>query len=179
MEKLSHEQIAQKRFNKEELKSIERFPVYVLLDNIRSLYNVGSIFRTSDGARITKLYICGYTPYPPRREIEKTSLGAELTVPWEYYKYPLEIITNLKTQGVKICVLEHTNESVPYYSIIKKDFPLCLVVGNEITGISPDIIAQADIGIDIPMFGYKQSLNVSVAYGIAVYELIKIYTTTA
>jgi tRNA G18 (ribose-2'-O)-methylase SpoU len=174
MQKLTHEQIVQQRLKKEELKTIERFQIYVLLDNIRSLYNVGSIFRTSDGARISKLFLTGYTPSPPRKEIDKTSLGAVSTVPFEYYKEPEEIIVKLKTDGIKICVLEHTSESIPYFLVSRKDFPLCLVVGNEITGISKKIISHADMAIEIPMFGFKQSLNVAVAYGIAVFELVKI-----
>jgi len=158
----------------EQLKKTDRFPIYVLLDNIRSLYNVGSIFRTSDGARIAKLFLCGYTPHPPRKEIEKTALGATVTVPWEYVKDARSVIDNLKSQGIRICVLEHTNESRKYYSLTKTDFPLCLVVGSEIAGVSKDIITQADIAVEIPMKGMKQSLNAAVAYGIAVFELVKI-----
>ena len=158
----------------EQLKKTDRFPIYVLLDNIRSLYNVGSIFRTSDGARIAKLFLCGYTPHPPRKEIEKTALGATVTVPWEYVKDARSVIDNLKSQGIRICVLEHTDESRKYYSLTKTDFPLCLVVGSEIAGVSKDIITQADIAVEIPMKGMKQSLNAAVAYGIAVFELVKI-----
>ena len=174
MRKRTHAEIATERFSKEDLDTMKRMPIYVLLDNIRSLYNVGSIFRTSDGARISKLLLCGYTPYPPRKEIEKTALGATETVPWEYYKDPLSAIDEMKSQGVKVCVLEHTDESRPYYSVAKDEFPLCLVVGNEITGVTKEIIAQADMAVDIPMFGMKQSLNAAVAYGIAVFEFIKI-----
>lgn len=174
MRKLIHSEIAKFRFTKEQLVNEPRFPIYVLLDNIRSLYNVGSIFRTSDGARISKLILTGYTPYPPRKEISKTALDATETVPWEYYKNPIEIIDKLKNENVKICLLEHTTESQPYFDITKRDFPLCLVVGNEITGVSKEIIDRADLAIDIPMFGLKQSLNAAVAYGIAVFELVKI-----
>lgn len=175
MRKLSHSEIAKFRYTKEQLLNEPRFPIYVLLDNIRSLYNVGSIFRTSDGARISRLYLTGFTPHPPRKEIEKTALGSTDTVPWEYYKDPLEIIYHLKKESIKICLLEHTTESKPYFKITKNDFPLCLVVGNELVGISKEIIEHADIAIDIPMFGLKQSLNVSVAYGIAIFELVKIW----
>ncbi len=174
MRKLVYDEIATKRFSEEQLSQLERYPMYVLLDNIRSLYNVGSIFRTSDGARITKLFLCGYTPYPPRKEIEKTALGATKTVPWEYAQDALSIIKKLKADGVRICVLEHTDESKTYTSLTKKDFPLCLVVGSEITGVSKDIISQADLAIEIPMFGMKQSLNAAVAYGIAVFEFVRI-----
>ena|SRR5712692_6165545 len=175
MRKLTHDEIAKSRYSHEQLLTVSRNPIHVLLDNVRSLYNVGSIFRTSDGARISKLFLSGYTPYPPRKEIEKTALGATESVPWQYVKEPLQVIGELKAAGVRICVLEQTDKSVPYYSVKREDFPICLIVGNEITGVSQEIITQAEIGIEIPMFGMKQSLNVAVAYGIAVFELAKIW----
>ena len=177
MRRLSHEEIGHDRLSVEQLKKTDRFPIYVLLDNIRSLYNVGSIFRTSDGARIAKLFFCGHTPYPPRKEIDKTALGATLTVPWEYVKDASSVIGRLKSLGIRICVLEHTDESRKYYTLTKKDFPLCLVVGSEIAGVSKDIIAQADMAVEIPMMGMKQSLNAAVAYGIAVFEFVRILNT--
>lgn len=177
MRKLSHAEISRFRFTKEQLLKEDRFPIYVLLDNIRSLYNVGSIFRTSDGARISKLILTGFTPHPPRKEIEKTALGSTETVPWEYVKSPVEAINRLKTNSIRICVLEHTNESKPYFTITKEDFPICLVVGNELTGVSKEVLDMADMAVDIPMFGLKQSLNAAVAYGIAVFELVKIFKT--
>ena len=175
MRKLSHEEISAKRLTVDESLSADRLPISVLIDNVRSLYNVGSIFRTSDGARIQKLFLTGFTPYPPRHEIEKTALGATTTVPWEYAKDPSFVVAVLKEQGVKICLLEQTDRSMPYHSLTKTDFPLCLVVGNEINGISKHLVAHADVSIDIPMFGMKQSLNVAVAYGIAIFELVKIF----
>lgn len=174
MRKLTHDEIATNRFSVEALKEADRLPVSVLIDNVRSLYNVGSIFRTSDAARIQKLYLCGYTPHPPRKEIDKTALGATSTVPWEYFKDPQDAIAAIRAQGMPICLLEHTTKSIPYYDLEPSNFPMCLVVGNELTGISPEIIAAGDLAIDIPMFGVKQSLNVAVAYGIAIYECVKI-----
>lgn len=175
MRKLSHDEIAGRRFTPEELSRQPRTPLYALLDNVRSLYNVGSIFRTSDGARISKLFLCGYTPHPPRKEIDKTALGATASVPWEFYKNPLDAVENLKSQHIRICVVEHTDRSIPYYTLQKEDFPLCIVVGNEITGVSPEIISVADQAIEIPMYGMKQSLNVAVAYGIVVFDLMRIW----
>jgi tRNA G18 (ribose-2'-O)-methylase SpoU len=169
MRKLQYEEIAKQRFTISELNNSERFPIYGLLDNIRSLYNVGSMFRTADGARLSKLFLCGYTPYPPRKEIDKTALGATQSVPWQYASTPAEAIKILKDLDIKICVLEHTNKSRPYYDLSKNDFPLCIIVGNEITGISHEFIAHADLAIDIPMYGMKQSLNAAVAFGIAVF----------
>jgi tRNA G18 (ribose-2'-O)-methylase SpoU len=146
-----------------------------MLDNIRSLYNVGSIFRTSDGARVQELLLCGYTPTPPRKEIEKTSLGATATVPWSHFADPLDAVRYAKAGGATVCVLEHTTHSVPYHTVRKEDFPVCIVVGNEITGVSTPVIAAADRAIEIPMYGIKQSLNAAVAYGIALFELARIW----
>lgn len=152
-----------------------RTPIIGMLDNIRSLYNVGSIFRTSDGAGIQALYLCGYTPHPPRKEIEKTALGATETVPWSYFPTAREAIAAARAAGAKLCVLERTDASVPYTDVKKTDFPLCLVVGNELTGVSADVISTADLAVEIPMYGAKQSLNAAVAYGIAVFELVRIW----
>jgi tRNA G18 (ribose-2'-O)-methylase SpoU len=174
MHKLSHSEIAKKRRSANELTDSERIPVVVLVDSIRSLYNVGSIFRTSDGAQIEKLILTGFTPSPPRKEIEKTALGATKSVPWDFIKDPLEAIIALKTTGYRICLLELTDTSTPYYEVRRSDFPICLVIGNEITGVSKNIIQVSDMAIEIPMFGMKQSLNVAVAYGIAIFELRRI-----
>ena len=156
----------------DEIKYRRRRPVKVLLDNVRSLYNVGSIFRTSDAAGVEKIFLCGITGRPPRAEIHKAALGAEHSVPWEYFENPAEIIQQLKAMGHRIVILEHTDQP-QLYDKVKYEFPLCLVVGHEITGVSDEVVALADMAIEIPMFGIKQSLNVSVAYGIAIYEIVK------
>ncbi len=172
--KLSPDQLAAKKAQHRTFLGARRHPIIVALDNIRSLYNVGSIFRTSDAARIEKLYLCGFTACPPRKEIEKTALGATQTVPWEYRKDPVELIQEFKSKNISVCVLEHTTESIPYTSISTAQFPLCLVVGNELVGVSRNIVERADTAIEIPMYGMKQSLNVAVAYGIAVFEFVRI-----
>ena len=174
MRKLTHDEIAQKRKKLEDFSTARRNPIFALADNIRSLYNVGSIFRSSDGALLNKLYLTGYTPYPPRKEIEKTALGATQTVPWAYFKNPIDAISELKEHSIKVCVLELTDKSIPYHDLGVIDFPLCLVVGNEITGVSKEIIKEADTAIEIPMHGLKQSLNVAVAYGIVLYDCLRI-----
>jgi tRNA G18 (ribose-2'-O)-methylase SpoU len=178
MRKLTHDEVAQRRQNLDTLHKATRLPVSVLLDNVRSLYNVGSIFRTSDGALIEKLHLCGFTPHPPRREIEKTALGATQSVPWGYYPNAREPLLQLKERGFKVCILELTTNSIPYYEFKREDFPLCLVVGNELTGISREVIELTDLALEIPMFGIKHSLNVAVAYGIALFELSRIYRLT-
>ena len=168
MRKLTYKEIFASRPKSDELARQKRFPIYGLIENIRSLYNVGSIFRTSDAVKLQKLYITGYSGYPPRREIEKTALGATQTVPWEYHKDPMDAIQQLKKKGVKLIALEHTTKSNMYMAC-DFEFPICLLVGNEVEGLSEQLIDQADLAIEIPMYGLKQSLNVSVAYGIVVY----------
>ena len=174
MRKLSTEEIRANRFTPEELQSAERMPVVVLIDNVRSLYNVGSIFRTSDAARVQKLYLTGFTPHPPRKEIEKTALGATKTVPWEYFKEPSDALAAIRADGFRICLLEQTTASIPHTALTPEHLPLCIVVGNEITGISGEIAGQADMAIEIPMHGLKHSLNVAVAYGIAIYQCVNV-----
>jgi len=178
VKKLTHDEIARRRQNLDEISEHHRLPVTVILDNVRSLYNVGSIFRTSDGALIQKLILSGFTPHPPRKEIEKTALGATKSIPWEYYPSPLAAVDALKSDGYRVCCLELTTESIPYFSVGKADFPLCLIIGNEISGVSKELISECDSGFEIPMFGTKQSLNVAVAYGIAVFELSRIWRGT-
>lgn len=175
MKKLTHEEISRNRSTLEDLSSVKKLPVYVLLNSIRSNYNVGAIFRTSDGAMIEKLFLCGYTPHPPKKEILKTSLGSTESVCWEYVKDPVEVIQRLKAEGVKIAALELTEGSTPYHQAIPNDFPLCLIVGNEITGVNQELLDLCDISLEIPQYGIKQSLNVAVAYGIAIFELRKIF----
>src|ERR1700674_3932290 len=144
MRKLSHSEIEVNRKKLENINKYKRNPIYALCDNIRSIFNVGAIFRTSDGAFIEKLYLTGYTPYPPRKEIEKVALGATESVPWEYHKDPLEVIKILKSKKIKITVLEITDKKNLIWNINKKDFPVCLVLGNEISGVSKEIVDLAD-----------------------------------
>ena len=174
LKKLSDEEIKQKRQDPDELSLKRRFPVTVIAENIRSLYNVGSIFRTSDGALIEKLFLCGYTGFPPRKEISKTALGSEETVPWERCEDTLSVIKNLKSRGYYIIALEHADTEMNFFEGEFR-FPLCLILGNEVDGISEETLALCDAAAEIPMYGKKQSLNVSVAYGIAVYHLINEY----
>jgi tRNA G18 (ribose-2'-O)-methylase SpoU len=173
--KLTHEELSALRLRPEAAEAAPRLPVIALLDNVRSLYNVGSIFRTSDGAFVSGLYLCGFTPHPPRKEIEKTALGATRTVPWKYFRRSADAVSEARAAGMRILVLEHTTSGIPYDRVGPQDFPVCLVVGNEITGVSEELIAAADGAIEIPMHGTKQSLNAAVAYGIAVFELLKIW----
>jgi tRNA G18 (ribose-2'-O)-methylase SpoU len=177
MRKLSYREITEQRLSKEKLEETERFPIYTILDNIRSLHNVGSIFRTADAVRLEKLYLTGITGFPPRKDIDKTALGAVETVPWEYNKDVFALINTLKKQNIKIVVLEHTSDSQPYQEFTP-EFPVCLVVGNEVFGTQDKIVEAADTALEIPMFGSKQSLNVTIAYGIVIYDLLFKYLQT-
>lgn len=175
LRKLSHSEISKSRLNHEAIGTASRTPLYALLDNIRSMYNVGSIFRSSDGAFLKKLYLTGYTATPEKSEVRKTALGAVETIPWEYSPDPLPVIQQLKRENVSIVTLEHTSGSIPYYELTPDIFPACIIVGNEITGISENILRHTDYAVEIPMYGTKQSLNVAVAYGIVLFDLVRLY----
>lgn len=176
MHKLSHSEITARRKSVEEAAAAVRTPIYGLIENVRSLYNVGSIFRTSDAVLLSKLFITGFSPYPPRPEISKTALGAVESVPWSYHKKPMEAVDEIKSTGAKLIVLEQTKESIPIWELRGDVFPACIAVGNEVGGITKDVLDAADIAVEIPMNGVKHSLNVAVAYGIAVYKLFEIYS---
>ena len=182
MKKLTHDEIAKSRSTLDSIHKVKKLPVYVVLNSIRSSYNVGSIFRTSDGAMIEKLYLCGYTPYPPHpdlpsgnKDVLKTSLGSTESVKWEYVKDPKEVVKSMKEKGIKVCALELTSKSFPYYELKNDIFPLCLIVGNEITGVSQEVLDMCDFSIEIPQFGIKQSLNVAVAYGVTIFRLREVF----
>lgn len=148
---------------------------YLILENIRSAYNVGAIFRTSDGAGVSKIFLIGYTPAPLDRfgriqsEIQKTSLGASAEISWEHHQSSLEVIKKLKDDGFKIVVVEQTSNSISLKNFIVPE-KVVYVVGNEVGGVEAETIKLADIVVDIPMLGFKESLNVSVAAGIVLYK---------
>ncbi len=156
----------------QKLRSSPRLPVYLICENIRSLWNVGSIFRSADGAGIAKIYLTGYTGTPPRPEISKTALGAENSVPWEAMRDPAKAVTILHKEGVPVYTLEQTRKSVLIWEQ-PLPVPLGLVIGNEVDGISPAVMSLADGAIELPMYGIKESLNVAVACGIALYEITR------
>jgi len=144
--------------------------IYAVVDSVRSLFNVGAIFRTADGAGVDKIFLTGITGCPPHREIRKVALGAEESVAWQYEQECLQLLQRLKKQGISIVVLETAQGSIAYDSA-DYTFPLCLVVGNEYHGIGADVLNEADLVVDIPMCGAKESLNVAVAFGVAIYEI--------
>ena len=154
----------------DELEQRQRMPVVALFDNIRSMFNVGSMFRTADGAWLEEVIICGYTACPPRKEIAKTALGAEYSVPWRHIPNAVEALRALKKRGYVAVALEHTTQSRSYTQV-DYDFPLVFVVGNEGVGIQDDIVKECDFAVELPQYGMKSSMNVAVAFGIMLYEI--------
>ena len=154
-------------------KRIKKQPFVAVLDNIRSTYNVGSIFRTSDGAGLDKLYLCGITPTPEHPKVGKTALDAERSVAWEHSWSVIDTVKKLRDQGFMILALEGGSSSVDIFDSLQKireaDRPVALVVGNEISGVDPEAVSNSSMCIYIPMEGVKESLNVATAFGIATY----------
>lgn len=167
MRKLTHaELVGRQKHN----FSAARLPFTVILNDIRSLHNVGSIFRTCDGLGVGKLWLCGITGYPPNGQLAKTALGAEQSVPWEYRQDVLSVLHELKSKAYQIALLEQTTASIPYEEF-RPSGPVCLVVGNEIDGVMRQIVPFCDVAIDIAMAGVKNSLNTAVAFGIVAYHI--------
>lgn len=171
MRKLNHEEILKKKPSRSVVKKKKRTEIYAILDNVRSLYNVGAIFRTSDGVLLKKLYLCGITGCPPRKEISKTALGAEDIVPFEHKEEAVKVVKHLKKQGVQIVVVELAEGAMPYHKARYK-FPVCFIFGHEVFGISDELVELADIAVDVPMMGRANSLNVATCYGIIMYDAL-------
>ncbi len=145
----------------------------ILLDSIRSMQNVGAIFRNADGSGFEKLYLTGFTPHPPRSDISKTALWAEQTTDWEYSKDAISCIEELKSQWYQIYAVELTETAVDYKELFTdKSEKVCLIMGNEVSGVSDEVLSMVDKTVIIPMLGQKESLNVSVAAGIVMYALV-------
>jgi 23S rRNA (guanosine2251-2'-O)-methyltransferase len=153
---------------------IRPLPVSVLLENVRSLYNVGAFFRTGDAAGIEKLYLAGITGYPPQNMISKTALGAEDTVAWEYTREPEKTIAGLRAANHEIAAIETSVHAVDLFDWQPR-FPVCVVFGHETDGLTPAVAAMADTHVRIPMLGLKHSLNVATAGGVVLYELLRKY----
>ena len=158
----------------QEVGFIPRLPISILVENVRSVHNVGSIFRSADGFGAEKIYLTGYTAHPPRADLHKTALGSEDAVPWEYYENPVDAAQVIKKQGISLVLIEQTKQSKSIYEIDWK-YPVCFIVGNEVSGVSEKLSKIADIHAELPMRGVKQSLNVSVAAGVVGYEFSRYY----
>ena len=172
--KRNNDELKADRPTTNEVKFIPRLPISILVENVRSVHNVGSIFRSADGFGAEKIYLSGYTAYPPREDLHKTALGAEDAVPWEYFENPLDAAEVIKKQGIPLILIEQTKQSKSMYEI-DWEFPLCFIVGNEVSGVSEELSNMANIHVELPMRGVKQSLNVSVAAGVVGYEFARYY----
>ena len=161
------------RISPEEFKTAEKIPLVVVLDNVRSLHNVGSVFRTSDAFRVQAVYLCGITAVPPHPEIHKTALGAENTVDWKYFDTVLDAISELKQQDYTIAAVEQAENSFPPEKLLGENHPYSIILGNEVHGVAQEAMNRCDCCIEIPQFGTKHSLNVSVAAGIIIWEIFK------
>ncbi len=156
----------------EELPPMPRNPVHVVLDNLRSAYNVGSIFRTCDAGAAEHLYLCGMSAHPPHKKIAKTSLGAFAYVPWTYYERTTDALAHLREQAIPIIAVEVSESAIPH-AAFDWPKPVAVVFGNEVTGINAKIQNRCDATVRIPMHGYKNSINVATAFGVVFYEILR------
>lgn len=158
----------------DEFRQADKIPVIVVLENIRSAYNVGSVFRTADAFLLQAIYICGYTAYPPHKEIKKTALGAEKTVEWKYFKKIDEAIEELRRNGYKIYAIEQATDSCMLHAAsFMQNEKLAVIFGNEVTGVEQSTIELTDGCIEIPQLGMKHSLNIATAAGVVLWELVR------
>ena len=171
MRKLKNEEL--NRISLNEYKNAKKNPLVVVLDNIRSQSNIGSVFRTSDAFAVEQIVLCGITANPPQSEIHKTALGATDSVDWEYKSTTIEAVTNLRDRGYKIISIEQTEHAIPLSLFeIEKNQKYALVFGNEINGVEDAVIQQSDSCIEIPQWGTKHSLNISVSVGIVLWDIL-------
>jgi 23S rRNA (guanosine2251-2'-O)-methyltransferase len=162
------------RATPEEFSAQPKFPIVVVLDNIRSFNNVGAFFRTADAFNVEKIYLCGITPQPPHREIQKTALGATETIAWEHVDSTIDIVTQLKQQGMKVLTVEQAEKTTFLHQFpVTKEEKYAIVFGNEVDGVEQTVIDMADDIIEIPQFGTKHSLNVSVCAGVVLWEFTR------
>lgn len=159
------------RIDKEEFKKVEKLPLIVVLDNVRSLHNVGSVFRSSDAFRVESIYLCGITAVPPQPEMHKTALGAEETVEWKYFEHTQDAVHELKNDGVEVLAIEQVEGSIMLQDFIpESNKKYAIIFGNEVKGVQQEVVNMCDNCIEIPQFGTKHSLNVSVTAGILIWE---------
>jgi tRNA G18 (ribose-2'-O)-methylase SpoU len=174
MQKIKNEDLGRKTVD--EFKRSEKLPVVLVLDNVRSLNNVGSAFRTADSFLLENLYLCGVTGSPPSAEIEKTALGATESVAWNHFKSTIDAVGELKQKGYKVFAVEQVEKSISLENLkITKGEKVALIFGNEVYGVEQEVINVCDGSIEIPQLGTKHSLNISVSIGIVVWEVVKRY----
>jgi tRNA G18 (ribose-2'-O)-methylase SpoU len=172
MRKLKNSELG--RIEVEEFKKVAKIPLLIILDNIRSLNNIGSVFRTSDAFLIEKIFLCGITAKPPHKEIHKTALGATESVDWEYVEDTFTLVQKLKEKKVKIASIEQAENSMMLQDFIpKKNQKYAIIFGNEVKGVQQKVVSASDYCVEIPQFGTKHSLNISVSCGVVVWDLFK------
>lgn len=169
MRKLANEEL--NRLDVEGFKKVEKTPLILVLDNIRSLNNIGSVFRTADAFLIQKIYLCGITAKPPHKDIHKTALGATESVEWEYVNHTLETVERLKKDGVQVISMEQADKAVQLQDFeVQSDMAYALIFGNEVKGVAEEVVAASHTVIEIPQFGTKHSLNIAVSVGVTVWD---------
>ena len=170
MRKLKNSELGRKSVN--EYKKADKSPIIVVLDNVRSMNNIGSIFRTADAFLVQAVHLCGITAKPPHKDIQKTALGATESVPWKYYETTTETIKQLKDDGYIIISVEQAEEAIPLSDFVaKEDGKYAVIFGHEIRGVGQEVVDLSDYCIEIPQFGTKHSFNISVSAGIVLWEL--------
>ena len=171
MRKLSMDELG--RMSVADFKIAPKKPIVVVMDQIRSMHNVGSVFRTADAFLINGICLCGFTPQPPHRDIHKTALGATESVDWMYYDKTMDAVVALKNQGYKVYAIEQTEGSIPLNQFEKTEVPIAFVFGNEVDGVDQSVIELCDGVIEIPQWGMKHSLNISVAAAVVLWEFVR------
>ncbi|MGR7812421.1 RNA methyltransferase [Lacinutrix undariae] len=160
------------RLSVDEFKDTKKTPIIIVLDNIRSLNNIGSVFRTSDAFLIEKIYLCGITATPPHRDIHKTALGSTETVAWEHAENTMDVIKKLQENNVKVAAIEQAEHAIMLNDFKPEpDTTYALVFGNEVKGVAQDVVSTSDLVLEIPQFGTKHSLNISVSCGVVVWDI--------
>lgn len=160
------------RINTEEYKASEKTPLIIILDNIRSLNNIGSVFRTADAFLVKKIYLCGITAQPPHKDIQKTALGATDSVDWEYAENVMDVVSNLQSEGIFVASIEQAELAVNLNDFsVQKQMTYAIIFGNEVKGVQQEVVTGSDAVIEIPQFGTKHSLNISVSVGVVVWDL--------
>lgn len=161
------------RLDAEQARQVGKQPIIVILDDVRSMHNVGSVFRTCDAFAIEAIYLCGYTPTPPHRDIHKTALGATETVKWQHFAKTTDAASAAKNEGYRVYAVEQAHNSINLEQLRWTGEKMALVFGNEVTGVSDEVLQMADGCIEIPQWGSKHSLNISVSVGVVLWEMVR------
>ena len=161
-----------------DFKTAKKTPIIIILDNVRSLNNIGSVFRTADAFLIEKIYLCGITAKPPHKDIHKTALGSTETVAWTYAKHTLDVVNQLRSEGITVCAIEQAEHATMLNEFsVKAHTTYALIFGNEVKGVSQEVVSASDVVIEIPQYGTKHSLNIAVSCGVVIWDIFTKLTT--